>query len=329
MDKVNMFLSARPNAPKDAQKQLYSLLGSFVSSNENPMTSPNFQMQGGDEMHHLVKMARHPAVEDNPELTLMVLKVFKILSRKQNNREQFGERGIRAVLRFMQTPRNAKIAAEGSNVILNVCYEKDNVKLVLRCGGAPPLVTFLQSSDLDLQANAAGAIQSISFQEEGRVQCRECDAIPHVLALLATDNDKVKTRAVGAIHNMSSDAETIRIIRRQEGIPLLIDLLHSPNSAICGSAAGALQNVSREVASRCIIRDGGAVQPLSLILVGSDMQAQVCAAGALLNILGPDVGEEKDDKSRKGLTKLITCCILLGICYEGIFELNAREELMA
>ena len=56
---------------------------------------------------------------------------------------------------------------------------------------------------------------------------------------------------------------------------------------------------------------------------------KVCAAGALLNILGPDMGEEKDSRTRKGFGKLITSCLVLGMCYDGLFDLNARDELLA
>ena len=73
----------------------------------------------------------------------------------------------------MHHARNEKIAGEGANVILNLCYEKENVDLVLLCDGVPPLVRLLSTNDNDLQANAAGAIQSISFQEDGRSKVKE------------------------------------------------------------------------------------------------------------------------------------------------------------
>ena len=139
----------------------------------------------------------------------------------------------------------------------SVCYEKENVDAILMCGGVEPLVRFLgERSDPDLQANAAGAIQSICFQEKGRVSVRDLDGVPAMLRLLAEcgGNVKVQTRAIGAIHNMSSDADSIRLIRAKEGIPLVVELLKSDQPTVCGSAAGALQNVSREVASRRLIR---------------------------------------------------------------------------
>lgn len=67
------------------------------------------------------------------------------------------------------------IAAEAANIILNVCYERASVALVIQCRGVEILVGCLSDSNADLQANAAGAIQSICFQ----VGCQYdmCDAV--------------------------------------------------------------------------------------------------------------------------------------------------------
>ncbi|KAK3274827.1 hypothetical protein CYMTET_17011 [Cymbomonas tetramitiformis] len=324
---VNSYLKGSPNAAATDRDTAQKVLTKFVAQNEDPKASPNFAAQGGDDMKFLIKLARHPAVDENAALGLLILKTFKILSRKHDNRIAFGAEGIRSVVRFLSAPLNTRIAGEGANVILNICYEKDNVEHVLKSDGVIPLVAFLETPDLDLQANAAGAIQSICFQEQGRISVRECNAIPAIIKLLDCDNQKVQTRAVGAVHNMSSDPEAIRTIRRKNGIPHLIRLLSSEASAICGSAAGALQNVSREVASRQLIRDGGAVPPLSALLFGTDMQAQVCAAGALLNILGPELGENQKTGARKGFGKILSLCLVVGMAYECLFDESSQSCL--
>lgn len=46
-------------------------------------------------------------------------------------------------------------------------------------------VEFLTSKDEELQANAAGALQSICFQPEGRKVVRSLGAIPPLVDLLA------------------------------------------------------------------------------------------------------------------------------------------------
>ena len=129
----------------------------------------------------------------------------------------------------------------------------------------------------------------------------------------------MQTRAVGAVHNMSSEPEAIKIVRRLGGIGPLVALLRAPSPAVCGSAAGALQNLSREAAARKEARELGAVVPLGDLLFGTDVQSQVCAAGAILNILGPELGAEvESNKQRRGLKKLLSLAITLGMLHDSL-----------
>ena len=229
-------------------------LKSFVDANENPATSPNYSCADEDPLPAFIDMLQQKALHADSNWVLWLLKSLKILSRKQPNRLLFGPEGLQAVLRVLSAPLSTKIAAEGANVLLNICYEVQNVLELLETPGVQQLILFLSEDDEDLQANAAGAIQSICFQEQGRKHVCDKEGIPSLLALLASSNTKVVARAVGAIHNLSSEAAAIRVIRKNEGLPLLVALLESEQSSVSGSAAGALQNVSREVASRLIIR---------------------------------------------------------------------------
>ncbi|KAK9824307.1 hypothetical protein WJX72_009322 [[Myrmecia] bisecta] len=297
------------------------LLEGFVTANEDPATSTNFNNGLDDYVDCITNILTAIPPESDEATVLVLLKVLKIISRKQTNRQRIGEHGIYAVLKHLRRPANPKVAAEGANVILNVCYEKANVDLVLRCNGVPPLIKFLSHADADVQANAAGAVQSICFQEKGRQGVRDAEAVPALIALLRSPQAKVKARAVGALHNLSSDSGSIRIIRRNEGIPKLVDLLRSDSWAVCGSAAGALQNVSREVASRMLIRELDAVCPLADLLSAPDLQAQVCAAGALLNILGPEIDRAPEGAAqRQGLARLMSCVVSLSVVHEAMYD---------
>lgn len=77
---------------------------------------------------------------------------------------QIGRQGIHIVFQHLNSIASKPIAAEAANIILNVCYEKASVALVVQCRGVETLVSCLSDSNADLQANAAGAIQSICFQ---------------------------------------------------------------------------------------------------------------------------------------------------------------------
>ena len=92
------------------------------------------------------------------------VQVLKILSRRRDNRLQIGRQGIQIVFQHLSSIVSKPVAAEAANIILNVCYERASVALVVQCRGVDTLVSCLSDSNADLQANAAGAIQSICFQ---------------------------------------------------------------------------------------------------------------------------------------------------------------------
>ena len=318
---VRDFLTARPGALADDRTALMRVVDGFCKANDDPSTSENFANGLTDRWEEIIRLLRNPLIDEDDPVLLLTLRAVKILSRKHENRMTFGDNGVAAVCRVLKKGYvNPRVAGEGANVVLNVCYERANVDMVIRAGGVPPLVKALGATDRDLVANAAGAIQSVCFQETGRAAVRETGAISLLVNLLDNPTQKVHTRAVGALHNLSSDAEAIRTIRKQGGIPKLVKLLESTAPGVCGSAAGALQNVSREVASRGEIKDLGAVPLLAELLPGADLQAQVCAAGALLNILGPEMGENVSHPARKGFGKVLSCTIALAAVYDGLFD---------
>lgn len=98
--------------------------------------------------------------------------------------------------------------------MLNVCYEQKNVDIVVKQGAPATLIPLLRDPSTEVQANAAGALQSICYQKPGRAAIRSTDAVESLVGLLGCDAPKVVTRAVGALHNISSDTQAIRAIRR-------------------------------------------------------------------------------------------------------------------
>lgn len=77
---------------------------------------------------------------------------------------------MKMILKYLQPEEGPSIQSEAANVLLNLCYERTNVELFIQHDGASILTDALASSSSDVQANAAGAIQSICFQVGG---CRE------------------------------------------------------------------------------------------------------------------------------------------------------------
>ena len=246
--------------------------------------SANFASQQPDDLDEVVALVADTKAMQSDDVAIRVLKTLKILSRKFENRARLGERVVADVVRVLAEERSAAVMGEAANVVLNVCYERENVQRVIAAGGVPPLIALLPPpSSTSGKCRRRDPVDLLPGG--GRSYVREMGAIPAVLPLLSSPSLKVQTRAVGAVHNISSEPEAIKVIRRLDGIAPLIVLLRTPSAAVCGSAAGALQNLSRETSARKEIRELGAVVPLSDLLFGDDVQSQVCAAGAVLNLL--------------------------------------------
>ena len=367
---VNKQPATSPNLANDAGDDISLLLeaarrvartqGGGACADEQSRTRDDGQSDGHDRQLHEV---------DILAFAHLCCAALKILSRKQANRKVFGREGVRAVValltrcnahvttvaasastaaasdngtasggcegrRHTQILPNASAAAcgEAANIILNICYEKENVEHVLDADGVLQLLVLAERDDAELQANAAGAMQSICYQKSGRRKVVSSGGVPRLLTLIEHDDLKVLSRAIGALHNLSSDAEAIKLTRRSGGIEKVIELLTFAHrgrdvrarkgnrqdvpgttstttttvddddaplrNAIASSAAGTLQNLCREVASRDIVSGHEhAVDMLTEVLFGGDVHAQVCAAGALINVIGPEL--ERSDESKK------------------------------
>lgn len=205
----------------------------FVEANEDPSSSPNF-CAGPDSdpvepLLELLQLVTAPGRSNNDAscnmLSLLVLKSLKILSRKQQNRERLGGQALPMLLRMVAPPEGVRVAAEGANVLLNLCYEPTIVTALLQTTGVQQLLSLLSADDDDLQANAAGAIQSVSFVPAGRAAVLKCGGIAALTPLLESSSARVLLRATGAVHNLSSETGAISQLRQGEALVPLVALL--------------------------------------------------------------------------------------------------------
>ena len=170
--------------------KMANCLQGFIAANEDASRSPNFATNAADDVEGVVTMLGSAKAMGESEVAVRVLKALKILSRKYDNRVSLGQLVVPDLVHVLEASTSASILGEAANVVLNICYERENVQRIIDAGGVAPLVVLLGDDSQELQANAAGAIQSICFQSEGRAFVRELGAIPAVLPLLTSTSLK-------------------------------------------------------------------------------------------------------------------------------------------
>ncbi|CAM9513981.1 unnamed protein product [Scytosiphon promiscuus] len=318
LDVLNRLL-LQPFGVEKGQGAITTAIQGFLGANGDPVKAPKLHKRHSEEEVDdmraiLATLASESARKRGPFLVLL-LKVLKVLLRKQSNRRALGRPGVQVVTALMTSADVVNmVSCECANVVLNMCYEAGNVIHFLEAGGIEALEPLIRSGDERLKArrdaSGLGAIQSVCFEKPGRDATRNSGIIGAIVSLLEDGSPKVRARALGTVHNLSTDARSIGIIRKEGGLPRLVRLLRSHEAQVCGGAAGTIQNLSREEKSRALLLDTfAAVEPLADLLVGHHVKSQISAAGALVNIVGPDVTGSK----RQLLHSVLTDGIVLGV----------------
>ena len=346
MSDINRYLCSHPTMLRDqsATKSFLQQLQTFNQENASIPTSHNFHTNAPDRLDRVVSLAfdvyetlrkrtnsgngqRVVLGGANDVLTVLhhvLLTTYKVLLRKQCNRANLGAAGVRAVGLLVSISRSHAVAAEGSNALLNMCYDASNVGLLVEEVGLEFLIRFLEANDVDVQASAAGALQSICFQYMGRAAANDHHVVQALVPLLTSTHSVVRDRAIGCVHNLSSDSTSIREIREMGAIPGLVSLLSSCSPTACTAAAGTIQNISREPLSREVLMKDhpNVVESLSDLLFGNDVQGQACAAGALMNLIGPDMEGEDNVVARTAFKQLLSQSIAIGTVWQSVFEIG-------
>ena len=112
--------------------------------------SPNYDDESPDDLQPLIRALSDESTEEDELLLLLILKSIKVLSRKYDNRVDFGEGGCVATVRVLERVPERRVAAEACNVVLNVCYEKPNVAMMLAAGLAAGASVIKRPSPLNV-----------------------------------------------------------------------------------------------------------------------------------------------------------------------------------
>lgn len=134
-----------------------------------------------DEMRPLLASIN---LEPALDMEMMLVKIVKILLRSPTNRKALGKSGLTALVQCLQRQSRVRtiVAGEIANVVLNACYNGENVALFVEVGGVEPLCVLLRSRDVNVVASALGALQGICYVPNGRYAVRRDMEVSHIEA---------------------------------------------------------------------------------------------------------------------------------------------------
>jgi hypothetical protein len=108
---INARIAQVPATKRVGDEQLPRMLDAFVEQNEDPSASPNLQSAHTDDLGPIVSVLQDPQAEENEPLLLLLLKALKILSRKYENRLDFGQAGCEGTVKVLKRVPNPQVCS--------------------------------------------------------------------------------------------------------------------------------------------------------------------------------------------------------------------------
>jgi len=93
----------------DNPGKVEDLAVAFYRLNEDPNQSPNLQIEEGDDYSFLMDLLDDKRVLADPDLSLALLRVMKVLSRKLNNRNNLELEDIQTVAKYLRNTESSSV----------------------------------------------------------------------------------------------------------------------------------------------------------------------------------------------------------------------------
>lgn len=186
---------------------------------------------------------------------------------------------------------------------LAVKDEKNKIKIV-EAGALEPIISFLQSPDLNLQEYAAAALLTLSASSVNKPFISASGAIPLLVEILRYGSQQAKFDAVMALSNLSTHPDNLSIILGTNPIPSIVDLLifckkSSKTAEKCTSLIESL--VGFDEGRIVLTSEEGGVLAVVEVLENGSLQAREHAVGALLTMCQSDRCKYREPILREGV----------------------------
>lgn len=186
---------------------------------------------------------------------------------------------------------------------LAVKDEKNKIKIV-EAGALEPIISFLQSPDLNLQEYAAAALLTLSASSVNKPFISASGAIPLLVEILRYGSQQAKFDAVMALSNLSTHPDNLSIILGTNPIPSIVDLLifckkSSKTAEKCTSLIESL--VGFDEGRIALTSEEGGVLAVVEVLENGSLQAREHAVGALLTMCQTDRCKYREPILREGV----------------------------
>ncbi|KAF5747460.1 U-box domain-containing protein 4 [Tripterygium wilfordii] len=176
--------------------------------------------------------------------------------------------------------------------LLNLAVKDERNKInIIEAGALEPIISFLQSSNSNLQEYAAASLLTLSATTLNKPIISSSGAIPLLAEILRHGSAQAKVDAVMALSNLSTHPNSLSLILETKPISSLVNLLKtckksSKTAVKCCALIESL--VSFDECRTALISEEGGVLAVVEVLENGSPQSREHAVGALLTMCHSD-----------------------------------------
>ncbi|XVF71454.1 hypothetical protein PTKIN_Ptkin12aG0038900 [Pterospermum kingtungense] len=189
--------------------------------------------------------------------------------------------------------------------LLNLAVKDERNKIrIVEAGALEPIISFLQSENLNLKEYATAALLTLSASFNNKPIIGTSGAIPLLVDILRHGTTQAKVDAVMALSNLSTCTNNLTIILGTSPIPFTVGLLKtckksSKTAEKCCSLIESL--VGFEEGRTTLIDEEGGVLAVVEVLENGTLQAREHAVGALLTMCESDRRKYREPILKEGV----------------------------
>lgn len=175
---------------------------------------------------------------------------------------------------------------------------------IVDAGALEPIISFLQSDDVELQEHAAAALLTLSASSINKPVISSSRAIPLLAGILKCGTQQAKIDALMALYNLSTHPDNLTLILKSDPIPSIVNLLKTckKSSKTAEKCTALLESLLNFEDSRiALTSEEGGVFAIVDVLENGSLQSREHAVGALLAMCQSDRCKYREPILREGV----------------------------
>lgn len=179
-----------------------------------------------------------------------------------------------------------------------------NKKSIVEAGALEPIISFLQSQNLNLQEYATASLLTLSASTANKPIISASGAIPLLVEILRSGSSQAKFDAVMALSNLSTLPDNLSNVLKTNPIPSLVSLLKTckKSSKMAEKCCALIESmVGFDEGRTALTSEEGGVLAVVEVLENGSLQSREHAVGALLTMCQSDRCKYREPILREGV----------------------------